>query len=94
MRRAHGAIRVADLAEAVGCGQRHLVAGFRAQIGVTPKRAARVLRYERAARLLARGDLPVVQVAAMCGYADQAHLTREFTRFAGLTPAVVRRAAR
>lgn len=71
-----------------------MVAGFRAQIGVTPKRAARVLRYERAARLLARGDLPVVQVAAMCGYADQAHLTREFTRFAGLTPAVVRRAAR
>lgn len=85
MRRAGGAVRVADLAEGAGCSHRHLVARFREQVGLTPKTAARVLRFERATRLLARGDTPV-QVAATCGYADQPHLIREFGRLAGTTP--------
>jgi len=93
MRRAGGAVRVVDLAEGVGCSHRHLVARFREQVGTTPKTAAQVLRYERAARLLAGGDLAPAQVAAGCGYADQSHLTREFSRFAGTTPAVVQRSA-
>jgi AraC-like DNA-binding protein len=85
MRRAGGAVRVTDLAEGAGCSHRHLAAMFRGQIGLTPKTAARVLRFERATRLLARGDTPA-QVAATCGYADQPHLTREFVRLAGTTP--------
>jgi AraC-like DNA-binding protein len=91
MRGAHGAVPIGELAAAAGCGHRHLVAGFRQQVGTTPKTAARVLRYARAARLLSRESLPPAEVAAVCGYADQPHLTREFARFAGTTPAVVRR---
>ncbi|MEV0399823.1 AraC family transcriptional regulator [Actinoallomurus sp. NPDC050550] len=91
MRRVHGAVRIAELATRTGRSDRYLAARFRQQIGTTPKNAARVLRYEHAARLLARGDLPPAHVAVVCGYADQAHLTREFTRFAATTPAVVRR---
>jgi AraC-like DNA-binding protein len=87
MRRAGGAVRVADLAEDAGRSHRHLAAQFRDQVGPTPKTAARILRYERAARLLARGDMTPAQVAAVCGYADQPHLTREFARLAGTTPA-------
>lgn len=87
MQCADGAVRIADLAEGAGCSHRHLVALFREQVGATPKSAARVLRYARAARLLARADLRPAQVAAMCGYADQAHLTREYTAFSGTTPA-------
>jgi AraC-like DNA-binding protein len=91
MRQAGGAVRVADLAAGVGRSHRHLVALFREQVGTTPKIAAQVLRYERAARLLARGDMSPARVAAVCGYADQPHLTREFARFAGMTPAAALR---
>ncbi len=93
MRRAGGAVRVADLAARAGRSHRYLAARFREQIGTTPKIAARVLRYERAARLLTRGDMAPAQVAVMCGYADQPHLTREFILFAGVTPAAARRFA-
>jgi AraC-like DNA-binding protein len=89
MRDAGGAVWVADLADGAGCSHRHLVARFREQIGATPKTAARVLRYARAARLLARGDLPLSQVAALCGYADQPHMTREFATLAETTPGAV-----
>lgn len=87
MRRAGGAVRIADLAREAGCSHRHLIAQFREQIGATPKSAARSLRFARAARLISRGNLPLAQVAAVCGYADQAHLTREYATFAAITPA-------
>ncbi len=89
MERSAGAVRVGDLATGAGCSHRHLVRRFREQVGATPKTAARVLRYSRAARLLARGDIRPAQVAALCGYADQAHLTREYAAFAGTTPGAV-----
>jgi len=90
MRRAGGSVRVVDLVAAAGCSHRHLIAGFREQVGTTPKAAAQVLRYQRAAQLLGRGDLTPARVATVCGYADQSHLTREFARFAGTTPAALR----
>lgn len=84
-------MRVADLVAAAGCSHRHLVGGFRDQIGASPKAAAQVLRYQRAARLLGRATLTPTTVAMVCGYADQSHLTREFLRFAGTTPAALLR---
>jgi AraC-like DNA-binding protein len=93
MRRSGGAVRVSDLAADVGHSHRHLIALFREQVGTTPKMAARLLRYERAARLLGRGEVSPAWVAAACGYADQSHLTREFVRFAGMTPAAALRSA-
>jgi AraC-like DNA-binding protein len=93
MRRAGGAVLVSELAEGAGYSHRHLVARFREQVGTTPKIAAQILRYERAARLLAGGVMAPAQVAAVCGYADQSHLTREFSRFAGTTPAMAQRLA-
>ena len=88
LRRSGGTARIAELTAGSGRSHRHLVARFREQVGAPPKRAARVLRYERAARLLERGWTPAV-VAARCEYADQPHLTREFTALAGLTPGQV-----
>lgn len=86
LRRSAGQVRIGDLAEQVGCSHRHLVACFREQIGVTPKTAARVLRFQHARHLLEAGQSPAA-VAACCGYSDQSHLSREFTRLAGCTPA-------
>jgi AraC-like DNA-binding protein len=79
-----GRMRVGELAEQLGCSRRHLVNRFTAEIGAPPKLAARMLRFERARRRL--GSTPLARLAADCGYADQAHLTREFAEFAGRPP--------
>ena len=49
-----GAILVSDLAEQTGWSGRHLASRFREEIGLTPKAAARVIRFSRARHLLAR----------------------------------------
>ena len=81
-----GRVRIADLVERSGWSHRHVTARFHDQVGVTPKAAARLIRFERAARSLASRK-PLAEVAARHGYADQSHLTREFVGLAGHTPA-------
>jgi AraC-like DNA-binding protein len=89
LRRAGGNLRIEDLVAEAGCSHRHLVELFRREVGLTPKRAARVLRYERAARRLREVGAAPAAVAAEGGFTDQPHLTREFRRFAGVTPGSV-----
>jgi AraC-like DNA-binding protein len=88
-----GAVEVQQLATETGWSRRHLLTRFRSQVGLAPKQAARVVRFERAARLLVplAGEAPpvgfsIAAVAAACGYADHAHLVREFRVLAGCTP--------
>lgn len=69
----------------LGCSRRHLAARFAQEVGLPPKVYARVVRFERAAALLAAGR-PPAEVAAACGYSDQAHLGREVAGLAGTTP--------
>jgi len=87
LQRVAGRGAVAELAEEVGWSHRHLICRFREQIGLAPKAAARVLRFERAVGLLAApGGPPWAELAVRCGYYDQAHLNREFRALAGCTP--------
>jgi AraC-like DNA-binding protein len=86
MRGADGRVRVTDLAGEVGWSRRHLGERFRAELGLAPKQAARVLRFERAGRLLRGGRLDLASVAAESGFCDQAHLTNEWRALAGCTP--------
>ncbi len=86
LRGADGRVRVADLAQEVGWSRRHLGERFRAELGLAPKQAARVLRFERAGRLLRRGRTDLAALAAECGFYDQAHLTNEWRALAGCTP--------
>lgn len=83
-------IGVAEVADEVGFSRRHLGSLFRAEIGVTPKEYHRLARFERSRdRLLhsARVGRPALaDVAAESGYADQAHLSREWSSLAGCTP--------
>jgi len=54
---------------------------------MSPKAAAMVLRFERSRRLLERSARPgLAEVAAACGYDDQAHLSRDWRALAGCTP--------
>jgi len=87
--RSGGTIAVAELAEATGWSTRHLSGRFRAEIGLTPKAAARVIRFDQArGRIsrLARAGHGLAGLAADCGYFDQAHLAREFRALAGCPP--------
>ena len=86
-----GALRVSELAAGTGWSGRHLTSRFRAEIGLTPKAAARVIRFDRARKrlvhkLTAGGDYLLADLAADCGYFDQAHLAREFRALAGCPP--------
>ncbi|MEV6975041.1 helix-turn-helix domain-containing protein [Kitasatospora sp. NPDC093806] len=83
-----GGIRVEQLATEVGWSRKRLWSRFRAQIGLTPKRAARLIRFDHAAHRLAAGH-PATLVAAETGYADQSHLHRDALTFTGLTPTAV-----
>ncbi|MFF3317437.1 helix-turn-helix domain-containing protein [Streptomyces sp. NPDC003035] len=88
MRTSKGRARVEALADDVGWSRKRLSARFRSQLGITPKRAARLVRFDHAARLLAAGHA-AAGVAAESGYVDQSHLHREVTSLAGLTPTEV-----
>jgi AraC-like DNA-binding protein len=84
-----GLVAVSELAEEIGWSRRHLGERFRDELGLSPKVAARVMRFQRACRLLQRPRRPgLADVAAACGYYDQAHLTREWHELAGCTPSV------
>ena len=84
----HGSVRVEALAAELGWSRARLLARFREEVGIAPKTLARLLRFERAADLLASADRPsLASVAAACGYYDQSHLTGEFGRIAATTPA-------
>jgi AraC-like DNA-binding protein len=82
-----GRAEVGSLALEVGWSRRHLADRFRAEFGLAPKVAARVLRFERSRRLLARPERPgLATVSADAGYFDQSHMHREWRALAGCTP--------
>lgn len=86
-----GRTTVTDLATDVGWTRQHLTRRFTDEFGLGPKLAARLIRFDRAQHLL-RSRPPFVtiaQVAAVCGYYDQAHLDREFRDLVGAPPTEV-----
>ncbi|MFZ4895342.1 helix-turn-helix domain-containing protein [Plantibacter sp. Mn2098] len=76
---------VADVASAVGYSARQLQRKSLTAFGYGPKTLDAILRFQQATSLLAVGT-PLAATAAMAGYADQSHLSRAFTRFAGVGP--------
>ena len=82
-----GRVRVASLADEVGWSRRHFGELFRRELGLSPKNAARVLRFERATTSLRdRRDVHLAGLAVDCGFYDQAHLTHEWRSLAGCSP--------
>jgi AraC-like DNA-binding protein len=86
--------RVAALAGEFAISERQLRRRFHAAVGYGPGTLARVLRFRRFLALLDRGRHDLAGLAFDAGYADQAHLTRESRRLAGLSPVGVIRARR
>jgi AraC-like DNA-binding protein len=84
LRRTGGQIRIEAVAHQLGCSRRHLANRFAEDVGVPPKVAARLIRFEAARARL--GAVPLARLAAEHGYADQAHLAREFRTLGGAPP--------
>jgi AraC-like DNA-binding protein len=84
----NGAVRVGELTQELGWSRKRIVARFREEIGLPPKRAARLLRFERARDLAETAERPDwARVAVEAGYYDQSHLINEFRDVTGRTPA-------
>jgi AraC-like DNA-binding protein len=88
---ASGRRSAADIARRVGWSSRHLGERFRAEIGLTPKEASRVVRFHATRRILAGRAragraLDLAGLAADGGCYDQSHMTREWRSLSGLPP--------
>lgn len=83
-----GRVRVERLAAQVGWSRKQLWSRFRSQIGLTPKRAAQLVRFDHVAHRLAAGHSAAV-VATESGFADQSHLCRDVMSLTGMTPTAV-----
>jgi AraC-like DNA-binding protein len=82
-------IALEDLVGISGLSRAHLIRAFRKHYYITPHAFQTDMRIRHARRLLRSGEAPS-DVAAECGFADQAHFTRHFKARTGVTPAVFR----
>ncbi len=83
--RSDGRIPVEALARRLGADRRTLERAFREDVGVSPKVYSRTVRFHAARKRLEAGG-SAADVAGATGYADQAHMVREFRAIAGCTP--------
>jgi AraC-like DNA-binding protein len=90
-----GAVPIAALADDLGWSSRYLGRQFATEVGLSPKVAGRVVRFDRARRGLQLdtaqgGRRSLADLAVASGYYDQAHMAREFAEFAGCAPSEFR----
>jgi AraC family transcriptional regulator len=88
--RLHEQLNLETLAVVAGVGVWTFTRHFRASFGLTPHAYIIERRINRAQRLLAQSCLPIKEVASVCGFADQAHMTRVFQTHLHTTPARLR----
>jgi AraC-like DNA-binding protein len=83
---------IGRIVRATGYSHRTLIALFRRSVGLTPGDYRRMLRFRATLGMITSPRAPsLAAIAADAGYSDQAHLTREFHTFAGVTPGEYRR---
>jgi transcriptional regulator GlxA family with amidase domain len=72
-------ISLLRLAAECGLSARHFARAFRQSTGLSPHRWLIQYRVERARELVADRRLSLIEIALICGFADQSHFTRAFT---------------
>ncbi len=86
-RNIHTAPAMADLADEVGISSRRFIQLFSNEVGLTPKLFARVRRFQQVLLNIRTGaEFSWVDMAASCGYFDQAHFIHDFKEFSGINP--------
>ena len=82
-----GSLSVRETARELGISERRLHLVFSEDVGLSPKQWSRVRRFQRAVCALHKGvDMRWAELAIACGYADQAHFSRDFRCFSGVDP--------
>jgi AraC family transcriptional regulator len=84
-------LRNRELAALVGFSEFHFNVAFRNTLGISPHEFPMRRRIERAQHFMLSSRMPLCEIAAECGLADQAHLSRLFRKFIGETPAAWRK---
>ncbi|MFC7051160.1 helix-turn-helix domain-containing protein [Hansschlegelia quercus] len=87
-------IRLGDLAALTGLSPSYFSHAFKAATGMPPHRWQLRARVRRAKLMLAAADLPLTEIAAATGFADQPHFTRVFKEMTGRTPSAWRKLSR
>ncbi len=87
IRRSHGSVAIDTVAEAQGISVRTLQRQFDAQVGLSPKQFARIVRFHRVCMAWRHDPDTLARVAADSGYCDESHLVRDFRAFVGEPPA-------
>jgi AraC-like DNA-binding protein len=82
-----GEYSVAELVKLIGFSERQLERKFKKQVGITPKVLSRIVRFQKVLKMAqASKNLTLVDAAVSCGYYDQSHFIRDFTKFSGDSP--------
>jgi AraC-like DNA-binding protein len=93
LQESRGSRSIGALTRELGCSRRHLIQRFHAQVGLSPKSVAGILRFEHAVQTIRDADEQSwADLAVACGYYDQAHFNRDFRRYSGRTPTEFRAA--
>jgi AraC-like DNA-binding protein len=80
-------VEIGHVSDELGLSKRRFIEIFSADVGMTPKRYARVRRFQRALALATASHAPGwAEIAQRCGYFDQAHLCRDWAELTGLSP--------
>jgi len=86
-RNIHTAPAIADLADHIGISSRRFIELFSNEVGLTPKLFARVRRFQQVLQQIRGGtEFSWADIAASCGYFDQAHFIHDFKEFSGINP--------
>lgn len=80
------AVTLGDLAREAGLSKFHFLREFKHAYGETPSARLRRLRMDEAKRLLQRTNLPITEIAAMCGYENPSHFATTFKQMIGTSP--------
>jgi AraC-like DNA-binding protein len=95
MREARGSMPVREVAAAAHATVRTLERRFKQSSGYTVKDVSGLMRFEQVRnRLVLEPDASLAELAQALGYTDQSHLSREFKRYSGMTPAAFARKQR
>ena len=86
-----GAITLKEIAQECRLSVSHFSRGFRQTVGVAPHKWLLSFRVDLAKNLLRKQEKTLSDVALACGFADQSHFTRVFTRMTGISPGAWRR---
>jgi AraC family transcriptional regulator len=86
-----GDTNLSDLAALCGRSRSHFIRAFKQSTGMPPHRWLLVQRVNRAKELLRATNTPIVEIALTCGFSDQSHLTRVFSKTFRISPGAWRR---